>query len=108
EMKHGPIALVGEETPIIAIVVDDPVRPKMLSNIMEVSARDAPVFAVGLEDDVELAKLVDVVIPVPRTNPLFSPVVVLVSLQLLAYFVALMRECSIDKPRNLAKSVTVE
>ncbi len=108
EMKHGPIALVGEETPIIAIVVDDPVRPKMLSNIMEVSARDAPVFAVGLEDDVELAKLVDVVIPVPRTNPLFSPVVVLVSLQLLAYFVAHMRECSIDKPRNLAKSVTVE
>ncbi len=108
EMKHGPIALVGEETPIIAIVVDDPVRPKMLSNIMEVSARDAPVFAIGLEDDVELAKLVDVVIPVPHTNPLFSPVVVLVSLQLLAYFVAHMRECSIDKPRNLAKSVTVE
>jgi len=108
EMKHGPIALVGEATPIIAIVVDDPVRPKMLSNIMEVSARDAPVFAVGLEDDIELAKLVDVVIPVPRTNPLFSPVVVLVSLQLLAYFVAHMRECSIDKPRNLAKSVTVE
>ncbi len=108
EMKHGPIALVGEDTPIIAIVVDDPVRPKMLSNIMEVSARDAPVFAVGLEDDVELAKLVDVVIPVPRTNPLFSPVVVLVSLQLLAYFVAHMRKCSIDKPRNLAKSVTVE
>ena len=108
EMKHGPIALVGEETPIIAIVVDDPVRPKMLSNIMEVSARDAPVFAIGLEDDVELAKLVDVVIPVPRTNPIFSPVVVVVSLQLLAYFVAHMRECSIDKPRNLAKTVTVE
>jgi glucosamine--fructose-6-phosphate aminotransferase (isomerizing) len=108
EMKHGPIALVGEETPIIAIVVDDPVRPKMLSNIMEVSARDAPVFAIGLEDDVELAKLVDVVVPVPRTNPLFSPVVVLVSLQLLAYYVAHMRGCSIDKPRNLAKSVTVE
>ncbi len=108
ELKHGPIALVGADTPIVAIVVDDPVRPKMLSNIMEVSARDAPVYAVGLEDDVELAKLVDVVIPVPRTNPLFSPVVVLVTLQLLAYHVAHLRGCSIDKPRNLAKSVTVE
>jgi glucosamine--fructose-6-phosphate aminotransferase (isomerizing) len=108
ELKHGPIALVGTETPIMAIVVDDPVRPKMLSNIGEVSARDAPVYAVGLEGDVELEKLVEVIIPVPPTDPLFSPVVVVVALQLLAYHVAHMRGCSIDKPRNLAKSVTVE
>jgi glucosamine--fructose-6-phosphate aminotransferase (isomerizing) len=108
ELKHGPIALVGPETPIIAIVVNDPVRSKMLSNIGEVSAREAPVFAVGSEDDVELAKIVDVVIPVPETDPLFSPVVTIVALQLLSYYVAHMRGCSIDKPRNLAKSVTVE
>ena len=108
ELKHGPNALLGPETPVIAIVVDDPVRPKMLSNIGEVAARESPVFAVGPEDDVELEKLVDVVIPIPGTNPIFSPVVVVVALQLLSYYTAHMRGCSIDKPRNLAKSVTVE
>ena len=108
ELKHGPNALLGVDTPVIAIVVDDPVRPKMLSNIGEVDARESPVFAVGLEDDIELEKLVDVVIPVPHTNPIFSPVVVVVALQLLSYYTAHMRGCSIDKPRNLAKSVTVE
>jgi glucosamine--fructose-6-phosphate aminotransferase (isomerizing) len=108
ELKHGPIALVGPETPVIAIVADDPVRPKMLSNIGEVSARDAPVYAIGLESDVELEKIVDVVVPIPHTDPLFSPVVVVVALQILAYYIAHMRECSIDKPRNLAKTVTVE
>jgi len=84
------------------------VRPKMLSNIGEVAARESPVYAVGLEDDIELEKLVDVVIPIPGTNPIFSPVVVVVALQLLSYYTAHMRGCSIDKPRNLAKSVTVE
>jgi glucosamine--fructose-6-phosphate aminotransferase (isomerizing) len=108
ELKHGPNALLGPETPVIAIVVDDPVRPKMLSNVGEVAARESPVFAVGLEDDVELEKLVDVVVPVPTTNAIFSPVVVVVALQLLSYYTAHMRGCSIDKPRNLAKSVTVE
>jgi glucosamine--fructose-6-phosphate aminotransferase (isomerizing) len=108
ELKHGPNALLGPETPVIAIVVDDPVRPKMLSNIGEVAARESPVYAIGLESDVELAKLVDVVIPIPATNPIFSPVVVVVTLQLLSYYAAHMRGCSIDKPRNLAKSVTVE
>ena len=108
ELKHGPNALLGPETPVIAIVVDDPVRPKMLSNIGEVAARESPVYAVGLEDDIELEKLVDVVIPIPGTNPIFSPVVVVVALQLLSYYTAHMRGCSIDKPRNLAKSVTVE
>ncbi len=108
ELKHGPNALLGPETPVVAIVVDDPVRPKMLSNIGEVAARESPVYAVGLEDDIELEKLVDVVIPIPGTNPIFSPVVVVVALQLLSYYTAHMRGCSIDKPRNLAKSVTVE
>jgi glucosamine--fructose-6-phosphate aminotransferase (isomerizing) len=108
ELKHGPNALLGPDTPVIAIVANDPVRPKMLSNIGEVAARESPVFAVGLEDDVELEKLVDVVVPVPSTNPIFSPVVVVVALQLLSYYTAHLRGCSIDKPRNLAKSVTVE
>jgi len=108
ELKHGPNALLGPETPVISIVVDDPVRTKMLSNIGEVAARDSPVYAVGLEDDSELHKLVDVVLPIPRGNPIFSPVPVVVALQLLAYYTAHMRGCSIDKPRNLAKSVTVE
>jgi glucosamine--fructose-6-phosphate aminotransferase (isomerizing) len=108
ELKHGPIALLDARTPVVAIVVDDAVRSKMISNIGEVSARDAPVYAVGYEDDLELAKVVDVLLPIPRTDPLFSPVVAVVALQLLAYYVALMRGCSIDKPRNLAKSVTVE
>jgi len=108
ELKHGPIALLDAHTPVVAIVVDDAVRSKMISNIGEVSARDAPVYAVGYEDDLELAKVVDVLLPIPRTDPLFSPVVAVVALQLLAYYVALMRGCSIDKPRNLAKSVTVE
>ena len=108
ELKHGPNALLGPETPVVAIVVDDPVRPKMLSNIGEVAARESPVYAVGLEDDIELEKLVDVVIPIPSTNPIFSPVVAVVALQLLSYYTAHMRGCSIDKPRNLAKSVTVE
>jgi glucosamine--fructose-6-phosphate aminotransferase (isomerizing) len=108
ELKHGPIALLDETTPIVAIVIDDPVRTKMLSNIGEVSARDAPVIAVGHEDDAELQKVVEMLIPVPKTDPLFSPVVVVVALQLLAYYTAHLRGCSIDKPRNLAKSVTVE
>jgi glucosamine--fructose-6-phosphate aminotransferase (isomerizing) len=108
ELKHGPIALLDRRTPVVAVVVDDPVRPKMISNIGEVSARDAPVYAVGYEDDVELAKVVDALIPIPRTDALFSPVVAVVALQLLAYYTALMRGCHIDKPRNLAKSVTVE
>ena len=108
ELKHGPLALVGPEAPVVAIVIKDHTYEKMISNIREVDARGAPVLAIGTEGDKELAKVVDHVIYVPAVPPLFAPVPVVVALQLLAYHVAKIRGCSIDKPRNLAKSVTVE
>src|SRR2546427_491190 len=108
EMKHGPLALVGAETPVVAIVTKDHTYEKMLSNVREVDARGAPVLAIGTEGDKELGKVVDNVIYVPEVPPLFAPVPVVVALQLFAYHVARIRGCAIDKPRNLAKSVTVE
>ena len=108
ELKHGPLALVGPETPVVAIAVRDSVYEKILSNVREVDARGAPVLAIGTEGDKELRKFVDDVVYVPAVSPLFAPVPVVVALQLFAYHVARVRGCSIDKPRNLAKSVTVE
>ncbi len=108
ELKHGPLALVGSDTPVIAVVTRDHTYEKMLSNIREVDARGAPVLAIGTEGDKDLEKVVDNVIYVPAVPPLFAPVPVVVALQLFAYYVARFRGCAIDKPRNLAKSVTVE
>ncbi len=108
ELKHGPLALLSPETPVVAIATRDHTYEKMLSNIGEVSARGAPVLAVGTEGDRDLGKLVDDVILVPAVPTLFAPVPVTVALQLFAYHVARGRGCPIDKPRNLAKSVTVE
>jgi glucosamine--fructose-6-phosphate aminotransferase (isomerizing) len=108
ELKHGPIALVEEGVPVVAIATRCHVYPKMLSNIQEVRARGASVIAVVTEGDVEAAGLADHVIEVPETSELLSPVVVTVPLQLLAYHVAVLRGCDVDQPRNLAKSVTVE
>ncbi len=108
ELKHGPLALITKETPVVAIAVDDPTYEKIRSNIGEVDARDAPVIAVGSEGDKELPKFVDDLITVPRMSWIFSPVPVSVALMLFAYHAARMRGCPIDKPRNLAKSVTVE
>src|SRR3989454_1161932 len=108
ELKHGPLALLTSSTPVVAVAVQDPTYAKMRSNIGEVSARGAPVLAVGTEGDKELAKFVDDVIEVPEIPWIFSPIPVSVALQLFAYEVARMHGCPIDKPRNLAKSVTVE
>ncbi len=108
ELKHGPLALITKETPVVAIAVDGPTYEKMRSNIGEVSARGAPVLAIGSEDDRELPKFVDDLITIPRMPWVFTPVPVSVALQLFAYHVARFRGCPIDKPRNLAKSVTVE
>jgi len=108
ELKHGPLALITKETPVVAIAVDGPTYEKMRSNIGEVSARGAPVLAVGSEEDRELPKFVDDLITIPRMPWVFTPVPVSVALQLFAYHVARFRGCPIDKPRNLAKSVTVE
>ncbi len=108
ELKHGPFALLGERTPVIASLTPDETYEIMLGNIKEVKARESIVVAVTGHDDAEVEKYVDHVIRVPRTDALFTAVTHSVALQLLAYHTAKARGCEIDKPRNLAKSVTVE
>ncbi|HEV8595905.1 MAG TPA: glutamine--fructose-6-phosphate transaminase (isomerizing) [Thermoplasmata archaeon] len=108
ELKHGPLALLTPETPVIAVVPRDRNYEKMMSNVGEVNARGAPVVAVGAEGDKELARAVDHVLSVPRVRDLLYPVAESVLLQLFAYYTARKRGCAIDKPRNLAKTVTVE
>ncbi len=108
ELKHGPIALVEEGVPVVAVATQCHVYPKMLSNIQEVRARGADVVAIATEGDREIAGFAQHVLEVPATPELLSPVVVTVPLQLFAYHVARLRGCDVDQPRNLAKSVTVE
>ena len=108
ELKHGPIALVEEGVPVVAVATACHVYPKMLSNIQEVRARGADVIAVATEGDDRIGELADHVLEVPDTPELLSPVLVAVPLQLFAYHVAKLRGCDVDQPRNLAKSVTVE
>ena len=108
ELKHGPIALLDEQTPVVALLNDVPGRDKTLSNVQECRARHAPVIGIASEGDVEVAALVPDCIFVPRTGVYTTPIVAVVALQLLAYHVARLRGCPIDQPRNLAKSVTVE
>lgn len=109
ELKHGPLALLDATTPVIAAAVkQDHTYEKMLANISEVAARDSPVLSIGCEGDRELAAVSNHVINVPCVPPLFSPIPITVVLQLIAYYTAERRGCSIDKPKNLAKSVTVE
>jgi glucosamine--fructose-6-phosphate aminotransferase (isomerizing) len=108
ELKHGPFALLGEKTPVIAVVGGDNTYDAILSNIKEVKARGAPVIALVNAKDEAAVKLVDFVIRLPDVDMLLSPVVNTVALQLLAYYTARERNCPIDYPRNLAKSVTVE
>jgi glucosamine--fructose-6-phosphate aminotransferase (isomerizing) len=108
ELKHGPIALFTKETPVIACAIKDLTYDKILGNIRESSARGTPVIAIGFEGDSELQKYADIVLQVPKVQDIFSPVLLAVVMQLIAYYVALERGCEIDMPRNLAKSVTVE
>ncbi len=108
ELKHGPIALIEDGVPVVAVATECHVYPKVLSNIQEVKARGASVIAVATEGDEGIAGLADHVLYVPRTPELLSPVVVSVPLQLLAYHIAKIRGCDVDQPRNLANSVTVE
>lgn len=108
ELKHGPLALMTKETPAVALVTYASTYDKMLNNIKEVKARAAPVLAIAGMDDTEIEKYVDAVIRVPVINELLYPVLSSVVLQLLAYYSADALGCPIDKPRNLAKSVTVE
>jgi glutamine---fructose-6-phosphate transaminase (isomerizing) len=108
EMKHGPIALIDENLPVVCIAPRDDIYEKMLSNIEQVKARRGRVIAVGTEGDATLAEKADHVLWLPASVPLLTPVLATVPLQLLAYHFALRRGCDVDQPRNLAKSVTVE
>jgi|688.fasta_scaffold00235_12 glucosamine--fructose-6-phosphate aminotransferase (isomerizing) len=108
EMKHGPIALVDENTPSLVLVPQGPVYEKVLSNLQEVKARGGPVIAIVDHQDPQVDKLADSVITIPACEDFLQPVVASIPLQLLAYEIALLRGCDVDKPRNLAKSVTVE
>lgn len=108
ELKHGPLALIEDGTPVVAIATKGHVYEKILSNIKEIKAREARIIAVANADDTEIEKYVDRVLRVPATDELLAPLLSTVVLQLLAYYTALARGCSIDKPKNLAKSVTVE
>ncbi|MEA3558464.1 MAG: glutamine--fructose-6-phosphate transaminase (isomerizing) [Candidatus Thermoplasmatota archaeon] len=108
ELKHGPLALLTEKTPIVALIADDHTSVKMLGNIGECSARGSPVLAVAPDGDSDVRRYTDKILTYPKVDPLFSPLPISVILQLLAYHAADLRGCAIDKPRNLAKSVTVE
>jgi len=108
EMKHGPIALIDEDMPVVFLAPKDHVYTKILSNMQEVKARGGRIIAVTSEGNGELAGLADHVLRVPASAPLVSPVLTVIPLQLLAYHIAVLRGCDVDRPRNLAKSVTVE
>lgn len=108
EMKHGPIALIDEEMPVVVIATNDSTYEKIVSNIQEVKARKGQVIAIVNEGDTEIKKIADHVIEVPKTEEAFTPLIATIPLQLLSYHIAVMRGANVDQPRNLAKSVTVE
>jgi len=108
EMKHGPIALIDEEMPVVIIVLKNSSYEKIVSNIQEVKARKGKVIAIVTEGDELVAKLADHCIEIPEVDEYFSPLLTVIPLQLLAYHIAVLRWCNVDQPRNLAKSVTVE
>jgi glucosamine--fructose-6-phosphate aminotransferase (isomerizing) len=112
EMKHGPIALIDERMPVVAIAPNDHVFEKMIGNVQEAKARGGAVIAITTEGDPRMAAVLDpekdVMVPMPSTTALLTPIVMTIPLQLLAYHIAVRRGCDVDQPRNLAKSVTVE
>ncbi len=108
EMKHGPIALIDKDMPVVVVAPKDRLYEKTVSNLMEVKARRAPVIALVAEGERELGKIADAVFTIPDTHPLISPILFTIPLQLLAYHIAALRGADVDQPRNLAKSVTVE
>lgn len=108
EMKHGPIALIDEEMPVIVIATKGSSYEKVVSNIQEVKARKGKIIAVVTEGDEVVKGLADYVIEVPETDDVLVPLISVIPLQLLSYHIAVMRGCNVDQPRNLAKSVTVE
>ncbi len=108
EMKHGPIALIDENMPVVVIATNQSAYDKILSNVQEVKARNGKVIAIVNEDDWQISELADYTIKIPVTEEPFAPLLSVIPLQLLSYHIAVMRGCNVDQPRNLAKSVTVE
>ncbi len=111
-MKHGPIALIDEKLPVVAIATQDHLFEKMMGNVQEAKARGGHIIALTTKGDDRMDAILDPVhdsrIPLPQCHPLLAPVVAVVPLQLLSYHIAVRRGCDVDQPRNLAKSVTVE
>ena len=108
EMKHGPVALVDNNLPVVVLALQDSYYDKIVNNIQEVKARKGIVIAIVSEGDTGLKKLADDIIEIPASHPALSPLLSIIPLQLIAYHTAVMRNCNVDQPRNLAKSVTVE
>jgi glucosamine--fructose-6-phosphate aminotransferase (isomerizing) len=108
EMKHGPIALIDENMPVVCLVLQDSVYDKMISQVEQVRSRDGIVISVINEGDEEVANKSDYVIKIPKVHPMLSPIISVIPMQLLAYHIAVRRGADVDQPRNLAKSVTVE
>ena len=108
EMKHGPIALIDENMPVVVVAPNNGHYEKLVSNVQEVKAREGKVIAVVTEGDKELLDSTDHVIEIPATLEALTPLLTVIPLQLLSYYIAVMRGCDVDRPRNLAKSVTVE
>jgi glucosamine--fructose-6-phosphate aminotransferase (isomerizing) len=108
EMKHGPIALVDENLPVVFVATKDTYHAKLVSNMQEIKARKGIVIAVITEGDDASRELADDVMVVPETDEILAPMLAVVPLQLLAYYIGVAKGCDVDKPRNLAKSVTVE
>ena len=108
EMKHGPIALIDEEMPVVVIAIKDASYEKVVSNIQEVKARKGVVIAIVTEGDTQVKEMADYTIEIPATDDILVPLIATIPMQLLSYYIAVMRDCNVDQPRNLAKSVTVE
>jgi glucosamine--fructose-6-phosphate aminotransferase (isomerizing) len=108
EMKHGPIALIDEEMPVFVIATEGPHYEKVVSNIQEVKARKGKIIAIVSKGDKAVKEIADHHIEIPNTDDILVPILATVPFQLISYHIAVMRECNVDQPRNLAKSVTVE
>ena len=108
EMKHGPIALIDDRMPVVVIATNKGHYEKVVSNIQEIKSRKGKIIAVVTEGDVTVKEMADHIIEIPEVEEAFSPLLTTIPLQLLSYHIAVMRNCNVDQPRNLAKSVTVE
>ncbi|MGD0340832.1 MAG: SIS domain-containing protein, partial [Bacteroidales bacterium] len=108
EMKHGPIALIDDNMPVVVVATKDDTYDKIINNIQEIKARKGKVIAIVTEGDEIIRKMADYVLEVPETMTVFSGLLAVIPLQLLSYHIAVLRGCNVDQPRNLAKSVTVE